>query len=185
MLISIGIDYSMTSPAICVHTGNEWSFDNCKFYYFIRKKKQEVISDQFIHTYYPEYQHDLERYDLLSDWSLDIIQRYKEVKKVHIEGFSYGSSGSRIFNMSENVGLLKHKLWKSGCEIQTPAPSEIKKFASGKGNCNKEVMYDSFLSETSVDLRKELFLEKGWNPLSDIVDAYYIAKLGFTRDTTL
>ena len=24
-----GVDYSLSSPAICVHEGEEWSYDNC------------------------------------------------------------------------------------------------------------------------------------------------------------
>ena len=41
-------------------------------------------------------------------------------------------------------------------------------------------MYEAFLAETGMNIRERLDLpEKQWNPLSDIVDAYYIAKKGF------
>ena len=30
-----GVDYSLSSPAICVHEGEEWSYDNCTFYYYV------------------------------------------------------------------------------------------------------------------------------------------------------
>jgi Holliday junction resolvasome RuvABC endonuclease subunit len=57
-------------------------------------------------------------------------------------------------------------------------PTQIKKFATGKGNANKELMQDSFVKETGVDMKKLLTMtEKQWNPSSDIIDAYYIAKI--------
>ena len=59
------------------------------------------------------------------------------------------------------------------------APTAIKKFATGKGNANKELMYESFLKETSRNLQEELVVksEKIGNPTSDIVDSYYICKI--------
>ena len=49
----------------------------------------------------------------------------------------------------------------------------------GKGNANKELMYESFLKETSRNLQEELVVksEKIGNPTSDIVDSYYICKM--------
>ena len=63
------------------------------------------------------------------------------------------------------------------------APTTIKKFATGKGNANKEKLYDAFVEETGIDIRKTLDISnKSWNPVSDIVDAYYIAKYGFMNN---
>ena len=58
------------------------------------------------------------------------------------------------------------------------APSTIKKFATGKGNANKELMYEAFVEETGDDLAKlfEFDPYKGQSPVSDIIDSYYIAK---------
>ena len=41
------------------------------------------------------------------------------------------------------------------------------------------MMLDSFKEETGVDIRAKLDIIKGYNPISDIVDAYYIAKFEF------
>ena len=42
-------------------------------------------------------------------------------------------------------------------------------------------MYDTFLAETEVDLKEELTPRSTsiTNPVSDIVDAYYICRTGF------
>ena len=58
-------------------------------------------------------------------------------------------------------------------------PSVVKKGATGKGNADKDMMYEAFLKETKIDLKKILDTEKCGNPLSDIVDSYYIAKVGY------
>ena len=180
-MIIAGIDYSLTSPSICVHNGDSWDVKNCKFYYLSQKKNWILVSGQFHGTEYEKYDSDTQRYDNLSRWSSQIISENK-VDRCYIEGYAFNAVG-RVFQIAENTGLLKYKLWKDGVSFAVFAPSEIKKNATGKGNANKEKMYESFLAETNVDIRKTLDItnEKVWNPVSDIVDAYYIAKLGFNK----
>ena len=180
-MIIAGIDYSLTSPSICIHDGDMWSVSNCKFYYLSPKKKWIVCSGQFFGTEYEKFDSDTHRYDNLSHWSSDIISKNK-VSQCFIEGYAFGAVG-RVFQIAENTGLLKYKLWKDGIPFSVFAPSEIKKHATGKGNANKERLYECFLEETKVDIRRTLDImnEKVWNPVSDIVDAYYIAKLGFNK----
>ena len=180
-MIIAGIDYSLTSPSICVHEGDKWSHENCKFYYLSPKKKWLVFSGQFFGTEYEKFDSDTHRYDNLSRWSLDIIAGNK-VEQCFIEGYAFGAVG-RVFQIAENAGLLKYKLWKDGIPTSVYAPSEIKKHATGKGNANKERLYECFTQETAIDIRKTLDItnQNIWNPVSDIVDAYYIAKLGFHK----
>jgi Holliday junction resolvasome RuvABC endonuclease subunit len=110
----------------------------------------------------------------LAEWSLQWISA-AGCSRVAIEGYAFGAVG-RVFQIAENCGLLKYKLWKQGIPYSVPAPTEIKKFATGKGNANKDMMLDSFKEETGVDIRVKLDIIKGYNPISDIVDAYFIAK---------
>ena len=176
-MVVCGIDYSMTSPAICVHDGNEWKYDNCTFYYIVGKEKMLINKDQYKSVIYPEWEHNTQRFDNLASWSIDILTS-RNVEAAYIEGYAFGAKGL-VFNMAENGGMLKHKIWMAGIFQEVVPPSVIKKFATGKGNANKEKMYEAFIEETSVDVRKEIDIEKGWNPVSDIVDAYYIAKYAF------
>ncbi len=174
----MGIDYSMTSPALCVFSGNGWSHEECKFFFF-GKKKSIIQHNQFFGTEYPNYTTDQQRFDNLSSWVMDIAIK-ANVTQVFIEAYSFSSVGSRIYQIGENCGLLKHKLWKSNIPFTTFAPTQIKKFATQKGNANKELMCNTFQVETNLDIRKLLDLgDKQWNPISDIVDSYYITKLGF------
>ena len=69
-------------------------------------------------------------------------------------------------------------------EIMVFSPSEIKAFHTGKGNCGKDKMFDSFLQSTDPRLEGDPFFNYcksiGWEsgdppkPLDDIVDAYAI-----------
>ena len=62
-------------------------------------------------------------------------------------------------------------------------PTVIKKFATGKGNSNKEKMYEAFTAEvlTPLDLKERLTpkAKSIKNPVSDIVDSYFICKYGY------
>lgn len=181
MSIVAGIDYSMTSPALCIHDGDTWDFRNCKFFYMVKKDKHLVVTDQLKGSIYPDYSCDPERYDNLSRWALSIIKEYS-VEKVFIESYSFGSVG-RIFQIAENTGALKYQLWKQGLEYDVYPPTVIKKFGCGKGNADKAKMWEAFKEETQYNIFNILGQEeaKNWNPVSDIVDAYFIAKLGFSN----
>ena len=181
-MIVCGVDYSLTSPAITVHSGDEWSVNNCKFYYLVGKESLVVTEGPFVGYVYQKYDSDSHRYNNLAEWSMDII-RANDVEKMFIEGYAFGAVG-RVFQIAENAGLFKYKVWKAGIQYSIFAPSEIKKHATGKGNANKEKMYEAFLAETSVDIREKLNIIKPtqWNPLSDIVDSYYVTKLGFMKE---
>ena len=117
---------------------------------------------------------DCQRYSSISDWALEVCSGVDEVA---LEGYAMGAKG-RVFNIAENTGILKWRLWQATTPIEVIPPSVIKKFATGKGNANKEKMHEAFMEETGVDLIKAMTPSKRkvGNPVSDVVDAYYICK---------
>lgn len=177
-----GIDYSLTSPAICVGQiiEDDLKFENCRFH-FIKQTKSQKSFGAFKAYEYPKYLDQIERYENLANWSIECIRWYSgRVSMVYIEDYAFAATG-RVFNIAENTGILKQALRKSRFKFETIAPTVIKKEATGKGNANKELMYETFLAETRIDLRSELSSRstKIVNPVSDIVDSYYICKTGF------
>ena len=174
----IGIDYSLSSPAVCVFKSNDniFSYDKCSFHFLTSIKKMQVAFPNIIGTPHSDYTCEEERHDQISSWAFNLVQS-NSPDIILIEGYSMGSTG-RVFNIAENCGILKHKLYKAKYNYKVMPPTQIKKFATGKGNANKELMQDSFVKETGVDMKKLLTMtEKQWNPSSDIIDAYYIAKI--------
>ena len=177
----VGIDYSLNSPAICI-ADNSFDFNKCSFHFLTSKKKHIGQFGKNIFGYeHKEYNTPIERFTNISSWALDIIHKHKkDTAKVFIEGYSFGSKGQAVFQIAENCGILKYRLQLSPSILyDTVVPSVVKKFASGKGNADKQLMYNSFLNHTGADLLKAFDMGKLNNPVTDIVDSYYIAKVGY------
>ena len=60
--------------------------------------------------------------------------------------------------------------------MQHYCESIVKKFATDKGNANKDLMYEHFCKDTKTDLMKTFDMQTLSNPITDIVDSYYIAR---------
>ena len=192
--MKIGIDYSLSSPGICVNTSEEeFRYEDCKFYYLTNTKKYEgtfkekiafgTSAVEYIGTPHRPYNSEPERYNNIANWAIDIIKLYGDAKTginrikptIQIEDYSFGSTG-RVFHIAENLGLLKYKLKiECGWDYTLLAPSVIKKFATDKGNANKEMMLHAFQEDTGVNLG-ELFDSSAKSPITDVADAYFICK---------
>ena len=183
-----GIDYSLTSPAICVYKDENdglFDFDKCVVHYLSNNERQQQLAsrsglDNLKVEPYPEWQSEEERHEKLATWAYNLVQGCEEV---FLEGYAFATSvQAGVRSIAENTGLLKHKMWKNKITFKTYPPTVIKKFATGKGNANKELMYEAFKYEllTPNDLKEQLTPRamKITNPISDIVDSYFIAKAG-------
>jgi len=180
-----GIDYSLRCPCVCTfHYTNEedsFQFMKCQFNFITDVIKYQSSFLNIHGSKYSNWSADIQRYETLADWTIQFIA---DCDQVAIEGYSYSSSG-KVFHIAENTGILKYKLYQMSNPLTVYPPTEIKKFATGKGNSDTEEMYQSFLDETLVDLRKILLYERNKieSPLSDIVDSFYICKKLFYNIT--
>ncbi len=181
-MIIAGIDYSLRCPAVCVFDGDTWSWDNLCFYYLTEKSTKTGVFMKCINgERLEDWNQDMERYCSIADWTSEIVLGCDEVA---LEGYSMGSRG-KVFNIAENTGVLKYKLFEYGIPLSVYPPTTVKKFATGKGNAKKEQMYDSFVKETKKQIMYALSpkAKKVGNPVSDIVDSYYICKMLFNEIT--
>ena len=178
----VGIDYSLNSPAVCVSTNGGTSFSDCYFYYLTSKKKyMGKMLENVIGYEHKEYNGPIERFKNLSDWVLhilDTLHKKQTDKNIFIEGYSYGSKGQAIFQIAENGGILKYRL-QNKFTCKTIVPSVVKKLATGKGNADKQKMYEAFTRTQGVDLMKAFDQQTLNNPITDIIDSYYIMRAGF------
>jgi hypothetical protein len=181
-----GIDYSLTCPAICIYNTKDgpFSFSNTKAFFRSNLARFEMFSEgNLIGENHNPWKSDIERYDDISSWALDCLKKHK-VKKVFLEGYSFGSTG-KVFNIAENTAILKYNLWDEYIDIEIVAPKQIKKFASGSGNASKERMYEAFIKENGDLNLMATLTPRSTNvisPVNDIVDAYYILKYGINND---
>ena len=116
----IGIDYSLTCPAVCVVDERPLVDDplqNCKFYYLTTVKKYEgvFLDGKVIGDRIEDYTNQQERHDNISNWLFKRAVGNSINPTVFIEDYSFGSKG-RVFNLAENTGLLKHKLYKKNMD---------------------------------------------------------------------
>ena len=189
--MKIGIDYSLSSPGVCVNTSEgEFDYEDCTFYFLTNTKKYDatfcrpfVTNVRYIGTPHKPYTNEPERYSQIADWVVDIIKSYGDATTgsnrikptIQIEDYSFGSTG-RVFHIAENLGLLKYKLKiECGWDYKLLPPSVIKKFATDKGNANKEMMLHAFEKDTDTNLA-QVFNTTSKTPVSDVADAYFICK---------
>ena len=172
-----GIDYSLNGPCICVYQGDgDFTFKQCSFYFLTNTKSlAQVYSYRFYGELFNEFNHECQRYNSISDWAVDKVIG---CDFVGLEGYAYGASGRAIFQIAENCGLLKYKLWEASIAVDVIPPTKVKKDATGKGNADKRKMVDAFMLDTGVDLQKLITPKRAsiGSPVSDIADAYFICK---------
>jgi Holliday junction resolvasome RuvABC endonuclease subunit len=170
----IAIDYSMSCPGICIYKD---TFEASKFYFFNKNKKlaQKWLGGQIIGTLDEQnYKSEEHRWDVISNWAMGII-RNNDPEHVVMEGYAYGSSAGMVFNIAENTGVLKHKIYKDGISLSVIAPTQVKKIFTGKGNSNKDAMYSTAREKFDFpDLLTLFSSKKVGNPISDLVDAFAI-----------
>ena len=175
-----GIDYSLNGPCVCVFCGDDkFSYKQCSFYYLTNTKSVSgVFSYRFHGEMFNDFNHECQRYNSISDWAVDKVLG---CDYVGLEGYAYGASGRAIFQIAENCGLLKYKLWEAGITVDVIPPTKIKKDATGKGNADKRKMVDAFTLDTGVDLQKLITPKRAniGSPVSDIADAYFICKAAY------
>jgi len=180
-MVIAGIDYSLCGPAVCLYNGEDdaaFSIKNCSFFFLTENKRQSEFRSMNIYgERLSDWNSDEERYETIADWATDIVMGCSNVA---IEGYAYSASG-RVFHIAENTGLLKYKLYRMSIPVTIVPPTEVKKYATGKGNADKNQMYDAFFEETGLALKTELAPNRKEvaSPVSDIVDSYYICKLLF------
>ena len=176
-----GIDYSLTSPAICVYKeedGGYFDFDRCMFHYLFNSERQRQLAtgsglSNLKAEPYPEWKTAEERHEKLASWAYRIVQGCDEV---YLEGYAFATAAQAgVRSIAENTGLLKHKMWKNKLPFKSYPPTVIKKFATDKGNANKELMLGAFQEDTGVNLG--LLLDSSVkSPITDIADASFICK---------
>jgi len=167
-----GIDYSTTSPSICVKVGDSWDI------HFLTLKK--TLADEYWHQPFLFFGHSLpnipvtiSRYKYISSWAMDVIKSY-DVSAVIIEDYAYAATG-RVFNIGENTGILKYRLLHKDIPFYEVPPTVIKKYATGKGNAKKDMMLSNFITTTGVNIH-DVMNYAGDNPISDIVDSFFICE---------
>lgn len=185
----IGIDPSINSTGICVHRfDDEDKLIDIHFFIIkpnkLKKKEEKININNFAFVIYNKVdinefkEYHLQEYNKtmnlinLADKILETIKNYiNENTTIVMEGVSYGSSlrTKSIFDLAGLNYLIRNKLLQYNIkELFICPPTEIKKFAAGKGNAQKDIISTGFVI---------LFPEfEQLDKIDDIADAYYMSK---------
>jgi hypothetical protein len=195
----IGIDFSIKSPAATVIHNGEYHFFSWQW---ATGKVHESLKMAGVHVVVPNeyvsFKGDESTFkertftNECDSLTSAISQSLKDYEGPYaIEGFSFGSTGNRLAQLSGYQHVLRYKMNKIfGTEnMWIFAPMTVKATA-GKGNFNKEKMLEAFMnSEDPILLKSEFFQalkktpeefqnKKGaWvKPIDDIIDSYWVLK---------
>lgn len=152
------------------------SIDNFEYIIYNKIDLTQFKDDNHVFEYY-KTKNMVEVVNTIYDLILNEVKKYTAAVNVVIEGISYGSSirTKSIFDLAGLNYMIRYKLITSDMQhlnISIATPSNIKKYATGKGNANKESIMTIF---------KYIFPEMQNIPkLDDIADSYFMAM--FSRD---
>lgn len=152
------------------------SIDNFEYIIYNKIDLTQFKDDNHVFEYY-KTKNMVEVVNTIYDLILNEVKKYTSVVNVVIEGISYGSSirTKSIFDLAGLNYMIRYKLITSDIQhlnLTIATPSNIKKYATGKGNANKESIMTIF---------KYIFPEMQNIPkLDDIADSYFMAM--FSRD---
>lgn len=170
----VGIDYSMTCPAACIPYG-------APQFWFASQRNYDPLRS--ITTYEITTLDVTRRAESTALALIAWLKQYPDVRTVVLEDYAFNATG-RVFHIGEHTGILKYLLWKADYRVCAVPPTVVKKFATGKGNADKPRMTAAFLKDypeaqvwsSTFFPRTRATASNAKSPLSDLADAYWIAK---------
>lgn len=171
-MIKIGIDFSLTSPAICVYKNDKYSFIS----FFNDGGKDWKKSKSKTYRYHNElskiidiipYTRKIDDSNYRNEQKTKMFDAFMIVNVIidkiktiidddviiGLEGFSYGSISSSTLDLAMYNSFLRMKLIENfGSDVlNIISPTEGKKMLFGKGNAKKEDMIQSFIDNRLED----------------------------------
>lgn len=150
--VVVGIDYSMTAPATCIHPvhpeDGEFNFKNCKFLIQSDKKQPKLFEPRITHVLLPktkDFGSPEHRWDMISQGVFVFLLGY-DVKSFGVEDYSFASKSNNMFDVGENTGVLKHKAHKAHLKVRPVNVVHVKQMskAEGGGNATKYQILQQF-----------------------------------------
>lgn len=188
----IGLDISITSPGVCILSPGSMVLYS---YTDHMTKKQDFVLESIGNTMViakkqkiPEGCDGFERIMYIVDRVIRDIQIDADGAKFFFEGYAMGAKG-RIFDIAEITSLFKARVYQLGHRVDgIYAPMTVKKEIWGKGNMNKEEIFEKAKdNETLGPVLRHLETKgltlKNAKWIMDMVDAWSVAQVGIKETT--
>jgi Holliday junction resolvasome RuvABC endonuclease subunit len=173
-MVIVGADISINSTGLVkFYDATATCFDWCGFTNVIKTQKIYPCNMHLVPKNFNTY---LDK----SMWMNEIIMDFcKDADYIAIENYSFGSKSGLSFHIGGFTEILKMNWYMAGKKIRIYDIVEIKKTAVGKSNAEKYEMVNKF-EENHDDLKllhDDSIKSMEKSPLTDIVDAYFIANM--------
>jgi len=97
------------------------------------------------------------------DWTLrEVLELAQGVELVAIEGYSFGSHASQSRAIGELGGLIRWGLWRKEVRYVEIPPSNVKKYATGKGNAGKPEMLAAAIRRLDLETTDDNVIDATW-----------------------
>jgi Holliday junction resolvasome RuvABC endonuclease subunit len=111
----LGLDLSLTATGWC--TAGEWALQ-----WGVHETKK------------------LRGMERLATLQTAIQEQARLADLVIIEGFAFGAKGKAVYEIAGLGYLVRYWLWKKQKPFVLVTPTQLKKFVTGKGNCDKQLV---------------------------------------------
>ena len=175
----VGIDFSITSPAVTIYKDNEY------YFYAIQKKdskvvrKMNMLNNVTVEICYSEGLTPFQYYDKMTDMLVRWINsNIGPNMLIAMEDWIYSLRGSALIDIVYATSILRYKLIKKYGEekLNFYSPTHIKKVFTGNGKSDKTMMLERFKSLGFVFpfAQYSNSLDKEQKPAEDIIDSFAV-----------
>lgn len=164
-MIVCGIDQSLNSTGVCILDGDEvlkYALISSK----ITRKMRAVENPKLDIIEYDKEGDNIENVLKIRDKIKYIINLYKP-SEIHIEQPAFRACGS-IVDLSGLYYVICELAYDRDIKVKIIQPTKLKKWVTGNGQAEKDVMVDAFL-RLNPDMKLDIKID-------DLADAYFLAK---------
>lgn len=101
---------------------------------------------------------------------ISFIEKIRYCGGIYIEGLSYASTGSKFAELAGLHYFIRTKLIESNQNFDIIPPTTLKKYVTGKGNSNKNIMIKEIYKKWNVDFNDD-----------NLADSYALARMSFEK----
>lgn len=153
MPLYVGIDQSLTETGLCFNTVVGYTLQSIK----------------------PGKMRGLERLDFIRNELMMRINPKTKYDLIAIEGYAMGIKlGGRTFDLGELGGILKLAIYDRNIPLIVVPPTLVKKFVTGIGNCQKDVILKEVYRKWGLDTNNNNYADAF--ALAKIAEAFHMWK---------
>lgn len=143
VICTVGIDLSMAATGLTVYRNDGGEPSSCAELQTVKTKPKD-------------YDTDIERRESIVDYIMGKIP--EGVSMVMVEDYYIPRNPKRIGSaiaLIELGSLMRSAMWRRKVPFAVPVASQIKKFATGKGNAGKEVVFRDVWRRWKIDAKDD------------------------------